>query len=119
MENNSHRLTANWWWPGSRILVAATALAAVRFPPGRSIPNQDIVVQVRKNGPQIAVDVICPVDAPASVVWEVLTDYEHMAQFISNIASSDVEDTAGNVLRVRQKGKATAGPCDADVRHRP
>jgi hypothetical protein len=33
-----------------------------------------------------------------------------MPQFISNIASSDVEDTAGNVLRVRQKGKATRGP---------
>ena len=72
--------------------------------------NQDIVVQVRKHGPQIAVDVVCPVDAPAPVVWEVLTDYQHMPQFISNIASSEVEDTAGNVLRVRQKGKATRGP---------
>ena len=72
--------------------------------------NQDIVVHVRKNGPQIAVDVDCPVDAPWSVVWDVLTDYEHMAEFLSNVEYSSVENTVGNVLRVRQKGKATRGP---------
>jgi hypothetical protein len=108
METDSHRSTANRWWPGSRILAAAILLLSLSA--WSLNPNQDIVVQVRKNGPQIAVDVICPVDAPAPVVWEVLTDYEHMARFISNIASSDVEDTAGNLLRVRQKGKASRGP---------
>ena len=108
LHNTSQRSSENWW-RGSRILVAVL-LSLLPFSAWSLNPNQDIVVQVRKEGPHIAVDVICPVDAPASVVWEVLTDYEHMAQFISNIAFSDVEDTAGNVLRVRQKGKATRGP---------
>ncbi len=68
------------------------------------------MVKVRKDGPGVAIDVDCPVDAPWQVVWEVLTDYAHMPQFISNIQYSVVEETAGNVLRVRQKGKASRGP---------
>ena len=103
------RRTASSWQGGSRILIAGL-LSLLPFCVWSQNPNGDIVVDVRKNGPQIAVDVVCPVDAPAPVVWEVLTDYEHMPQFISNIATSEVEDTAGNVLRVRQKGKATRGP---------
>jgi len=103
------RRTASSWEGGSRILIAGL-LSLLPFCVWSQNPNRDIVVDVRKNGPQIAVDVVCPVDAPAPVVWEVLTDYEHMPQFISNIATSEVEDIAGNVLRVRQKGKATRGP---------
>ena len=72
--------------------------------------KMDIVVRVHKDGQTVAVDVDCPVDAPWSVVWEVLTDYEHMAQFISNIEYSGVENRVDNVLRVRQKGKASRGP---------
>ena len=68
------------------------------------------LVQVRKEGPAVVVDVVCPVDAPWSIVWEVLTDYDHMAKFLSNLEYSAVEDTAGNVLRVHQKGKASRGP---------
>ena len=51
------------------------------------------MVKVRKDGPTVAVDVDCPVDAPWQVVWEVLTDYAHMPQFISNIEYSVVEET--------------------------
>lgn len=72
--------------------------------------DQDIVVHVQKDGQHIAVDVDCPVDAPWSIVWEVLTDYDHMAQFISNLEYSGVEDRVDNMLRVHQKGKASRGP---------
>jgi len=50
------------------------------------------------------------VDAPWSVVWEVLTDYDHMAKFISNLEYSGIKGRADNVLRVHQKGKASRGP---------
>jgi hypothetical protein len=56
------------------------------------------------------VEVDCPVDAPWSVVWEVLTDYDHMAKFISNLEYSGIKGRADNVLRVHQKGKASRGP---------
>ena len=72
--------------------------------------NQDIVVRVQKDGPHISVDVDCPVDARWSVVWDVLTDYDHMAQFVSNLEYSGVADRQDNLLRVRQTGKASRGP---------
>jgi hypothetical protein len=72
--------------------------------------DQDIVVHVQKDGQNIAVDVDCPVDAPWPLVWEVLTDYDHMAQFISNLEYSGVEHRLDNLLRVHQKGKASRGP---------
>ena len=68
------------------------------------------MVHVAKNGPHVVVDVDCPVDAPASIVWEVLTDYDHMAQFVSNLEYSRIEASAGELLRVRQTGKASRGP---------
>ena len=87
------------------LLIAALSAAAFGLN-----PNQDIVVRVEKDGQKIAVDVDCPVDAPWALVWEVLTDYDHMAQFISNLEYSGVEDAGANVLRVHQKGQASRGP---------
>lgn len=71
--------------------------------------DRDIVVQVQKSGQTVAVEVDCPVDAPWSVVWEVLTDYDHMAQFISNLDYSGVDERVDNRLRVHQKGKVSRG----------
>lgn len=72
--------------------------------------DQDIIVHVLLNGHQVEVDVDCPVDAPRAIVWEVLTDYDHMSHFLSNLEYSGVENRADNVLRVHQKGKASRGP---------
>ena len=47
-------------------------------------------------------------DAPASAVWEVLTDYDHLAEFIPNLAASEriklPPNAPANVVRVRQVG---------------
>jgi hypothetical protein len=72
--------------------------------------NQDIVVRADKAGPKISVYVDCPVDAPVMQAWGVLTDYDRMAQFVSNLELSVVEHREANLLRVRQKGKVTRGP---------
>jgi hypothetical protein len=86
-------------------LFLATALAV-----HAAADDADIIVHVRKDGPVISVEVQCPVDAPAAVLWEVLTDYDHMALFVSNLQHSHVESRADNLLRVRQSGKASRGP---------
>lgn len=72
--------------------------------------DSDIVIHVRKEGPEIFVDVDCPVRAPVRTVWDVLTDYDNMSSFISNIQYSRVQERADNLLKVHQKGKATRGP---------
>jgi hypothetical protein len=91
----------------------ATALAfclSLLLPVHAAAPDEDIVVHVRKDGPVITVEVQCPVDAPPSIVWDVFTDYDHMAEFVSNLEWSRVEQRADNVLRVHQKGHASRGP---------
>jgi len=72
--------------------------------------EQDIVVHARKDGAEVVVDVDCPVRAPVQTVWDVLTDYDNMSRFISNLQYSGIQGRVDNVLRVRQAGKATRGP---------
>lgn len=72
--------------------------------------TSDIVVHARKDGATITVEVDCPVNAPRAVVWDVLTDYDHMAKFISNLEVSAVRMRMGDRLQVHQKGKASRGP---------
>ena len=66
-------------------------------------------MRVKKNGAEVIVDVDCPVNATVAVTWEVLTDYDHMAEFLSNVQSSSVQTRDGQVLHVYQKGKAERG----------
>jgi hypothetical protein len=86
------------------------AAAAASFPPAPTSPDRDIVVRVQQQGAEILVDIDCPVRAPVSIVWDVLTDYDNMAAFVSNLTFSGVESRVDNVLTVRQKGKVTRGP---------
>jgi hypothetical protein len=83
--------------------------AAVILVPLAHAAGEDILVDVQKNGNEIAVRVDCPVRAPLPVVWDVLTDYDHMARFITNLQESAVRARDGDTLRVFQKGRAARG----------
>lgn len=72
--------------------------------------SDDISAQVRQDGARIVVDVSLRVEATALDTWNVVTDYDHMAAFVSNLEASSILQRDGDVLRVMQKGKATRGP---------
>ena len=91
-------------WLASLLLTTVAAAA------WSADPAPDIAVVVRKEGATIFVDVDCPVSAPDPVIWDVLTDYDHMSGFVSGIEYSAVVGRTDNLLLVRQKGKATLGP---------
>lgn len=113
------------WWPGSAVLSGSirrwgavvwlmaaavpVALAASASPASPPQVDQDISVRVQKAGEEILVDVDCPVRAPVAIVWDVLTDYNNMAGFVSNLQFSGIERRVDNVLTVRQRGKVTRG----------
>ncbi len=69
----------------------------------------DIVVHVKKNGATIVVDVEMAVHASPLAAWDVLTDYDHMAQFVANVQSSKITDRKGNTLVVAQKSGTAFG----------
>ena len=52
----------------TRHWLALLCLSAMIVPAFSAAPDEDIVVQVRKDGPEIVVDVDCPVRAPFLVV---------------------------------------------------
>ena len=72
--------------------------------------DHDIEVKVRVVGEDVVVDVSFPVHATQQEVWAVMTDFDHMASFVSNVQSSRVVDRSGNVLHIAQQGKAQHGP---------
>ena len=72
--------------------------------------NSEVEVSVRVDGDDVHVTVNFTVDATPQEVWAVLTDFDGMAKFVSNLETSAVASRQGNVVRVHTKGKARFGP---------
>ena len=72
--------------------------------------DEDIEVKVKIDGASVTVDLSLVVPATRQEVWSVLTDFGHMADFISNLKESRVISTSGNTLKIFQRGVATYGP---------
>jgi ribosome-associated toxin RatA of RatAB toxin-antitoxin module len=70
---------------------------------------QPVDVQVVLQGDKVVLDVTASVAAEREQVWAVLTDYEHMAGFVSNLKSSAVVGRENNALQVEQSGEARHG----------
>ncbi len=85
------------------VLFMATALAE---------PQQDegIEVKVQVVGENVIVDLSLVVPATRQQVWAVLTDFDHMAGFISNLKESKVVSTSADTMKVFQRGSAKYGP---------
>ena len=92
------------------LLRALLVCAFVAGPASARTDTADIAVHVEKDGPTVRVKVDCPVDAPPGIAWDVLTDYDNMAKFVSNLLQSSVRMRMGNRAQVYQKGKASRGP---------
>lgn len=69
----------------------------------------DITVRVERDGNTFVVSAELTVAANADEVWAVLTDFEHMAQILSNVDASQIANRDGNKFEVIQKSHASAG----------
>jgi hypothetical protein len=98
-----------WLFALSAAATLPLGAAATGLPPAPRSPDQDIIVHVQRAGAEVIVEVDCPVRAPVPLVWEVLTDYDNMANFVSDLQFSAIEHRNDNVLTVRQAGKVTRG----------
>lgn len=67
---------------------------------------QAVAVQVDKQGEQIELTVTLDVPVPLPVAWSVLTDYDHMAEFLTTLKSSAVVARDGASLVVEQTAEA-------------
>lgn len=92
------------------------ALLAVPLPV-RAGPTVDseVTVHVAKEKATFSISVEFAVAATAVETWNVLTDYEHMAQIVSSIDSSEVTSRDGNRIEVAQRSHGHAGPIKISV----
>jgi carbon monoxide dehydrogenase subunit G len=89
----------------------ATALAMLSAAAHPAPPDPgDIAVAIRRDGDAIDVDVQLSVEATPQQVWDVLTDYGHMADFVSNVAMSRIIRRAEDRLEVAQTSRLAFGP---------
>jgi len=88
------------------IALAMLSAAAHAAPPD----SRDIAVAIRPDADAIDVDVDLRVEATPQQVWDVLTDYSHMAEFVSNVAMSRIVRRAEEKLEVAQTSRLTFGP---------
>jgi ribosome-associated toxin RatA of RatAB toxin-antitoxin module len=65
-----------------------------------------VLVDAQRDGDAVVVEARSSLNAQARIAWEVLTDYEHYADFVPDLNSSRVLERAGNVAIVEQKGVA-------------
>lgn len=66
----------------------------------------DVLVQAEREGEMVAVRARASIRAPAPLVWQVLTEYERLPQFVPGIRRSVVRSRQGNRLLVEQSGEA-------------
>jgi carbon monoxide dehydrogenase subunit G len=101
------RTTAILWLcaVASWAMLAAVSLAG----------DRDIDVQVRKERSAYEINLEFTVPATIEQTWNVLADYEHMAQIVSNIDSSRIVSRDGNRLTVAQTSHGKVGPLHVSV----
>ena len=87
------------------IVFIVSSVFACATPPG----GRDITVHVEKDGNAFAVAAELTVAASTREVWDVLIDFDHMAQILSNVDLSRVANRHGNRFDVIQKSHGSAG----------
>ena len=70
----------------------------------RAAAAEAIETRIERRGEYITVDASALMQVDARIAWEVLSDYDHLAQFIPDMKISRVLSRDGNRVRVEQKG---------------
>lgn len=71
-------------------------------------PAADISVSATPRDGAVEITARAVVRAPAELIWQTLTDYDHLSEFIPGMDSSHVVSRQGGQLVVEQKGNARA-----------
>lgn len=86
----------------SMLLLAGLAL------PGLALTDDDVKVEYKDGTYTASLRTRTP--APSAIVLAVLTDFEHMAEFMPGLLSSRIVAHQGNTYQVAQRGKISFGP---------
>ncbi len=94
-----------WVRLATRYLVIAIAVAVV-ITAARVESAQDVAVDAQRQGNALAISAYARIRAPLPLIWQTLTDYDHLAEFIPGMEQSRVIDRHGSIAIVEQTGAA-------------
>jgi ribosome-associated toxin RatA of RatAB toxin-antitoxin module len=86
------------------VIVVCGALAAPAAPLARA--SGDISVSAVARDAAVEVTARAVLRAPTRLIWQTLTDYDHLARFVPGISSSRVVSRQGGESIIEQKGGA-------------
>ena len=85
------------------VLIAALALAAA--PGTQGAAPADVSIRTAREGDFVTVSASAVMRVDQRIAWAVLSDYDHLANFIPDVKSSRVVSRDGNKVRVEQIGE--------------
>jgi carbon monoxide dehydrogenase subunit G len=91
-------------------LVSILCAALSPLASGASGGGSDAVAHVTRDGATFTVEAEFSVAASPEEVWDVITDFDRMAQILMSVDASKIVSRNGNVIQVEQKSHSTAGP---------
>jgi ribosome-associated toxin RatA of RatAB toxin-antitoxin module len=89
--------------PLSPLLLAAVLLLGAG---GKALASADVQVVARRAADLVSVHAQATLQAPLAVVWNTLTDYERLPEFIPGIKRSRVLARTGTITTIEQSGEA-------------
>lgn len=92
--------------PGLRVLMLLAMVCLAL--PAQAINDDEVQVDYR-NGLYVAT-LHLKIPAPAAIALAVLTDFDHMADFMPGVLSSRIVSRHRNIYEVAQRGKISFGP---------
>lgn len=98
----------------NKILLLLIIVSSFSMTPtlAETLQDDEIEVTVKITGEDVVVDLSLVVSASPQQVWAVLTDFDHMAKFVSNLKESKVIATSGFTQKIYQRGAASYGLID-------
>lgn len=95
-------LTTRFWWQRAGAITAVMVLLAC----AGVAQAAEVSVKTSKRGGVVVVDAQATLHAPLELIWQTLTDYDHLPEFIPGISSSHLLEYRGTAAIVEQTGEA-------------
>jgi len=86
--------------------MSASVIAMLMTFAGAQAADREFV-DVTRHGDAVTVDASATISAPALLIWDTLTDYDHLAEFIPGMTRSHVVGRRGTVATMEQEGEAS------------
>ena len=100
------------WNRGSRAerirqYCAIGAMLALIAAIGAAQAAEPVSIRASSRGSAVEIEARATLRAPHALIWQTLTDYDHLSDFIPGMLKSQVIDRRGNATIIEQSGNAT------------